>query len=139
MRHPQKISVHLSGVEGWPTRLTTLNGETVSGSKAPRFTLEKINESLPVLQKRINTVNQDRRSEFQVSDAVAFGDFLIGRSRVQAADVGIRLVARKSQAGQHNSTQEEIAFLKQLRAKSALIQLHRYETWMSHRSHRRLV
>jgi len=69
---------------GW---LTTLDGETVSGSKPPRFTPEKINEALSVLQKRIKTTNLDRKSEFQVSDAVAFGDFLIGRSRVQAADV----------------------------------------------------
>jgi hypothetical protein len=122
--------------QGW---LTALNGETVSRSKAPRFTPERVNEALSAFQKRIKMVNQDRESEFQVSDAVAFGDFLIGRCRVQAADVGIRLVARKSQAGQHNSTREEMAFLKQLRAKSALIHLHRYETWMSHRSHRRLM
>jgi hypothetical protein len=81
----------------------------------------------------------DRKSEFLVSDAVAFGDFLIVRSRVQAADVGIRLVAHRGQASEHNSTRKEIAFLKQLRAKSALVQLHRYETWMSHRSHRRLM
>jgi hypothetical protein len=119
--------------------LTTLNGETVSDSKPPRFTPEKISEALSVLQKRIETTNRDRKSEFQVSDAVAFGDFLIGRSRVQAADVGIRLVARKSQVGERNSVREEIAFLKQLRAKSALVHLHRYETWMSHRSHRRLM
>ena len=84
-------------------------------------------------------MNLDRKSEFQVSDAVAFGDFLIGRSRVQVADVGIWLVARKARFGEHNSTRKEISFLKQLRAKSALVQLHRYETWMSHRSHRRLV
>jgi CTP-dependent riboflavin kinase len=40
--------------QGW---LTTVNGETVSGSKAPRFTLEKVNEALSALQKRIKTVN----------------------------------------------------------------------------------
>ena len=122
--------------QGW---LTTLNGETVSGSKPPRFTPEKTSEALSVLQKRIKTVNQDRKSEFQVSDAVAFGDFLVGRSRVQAADVGVRLTARKARAGERNSAREEIAFLKQLRAKSALVQLHRYESWMSHRSHRQLM
>jgi hypothetical protein len=122
--------------QGW---LTTLNGEAVSGSKPPRFTPEKVDEALAALQKRITAKNQDRKSEFRISDAVAFGDFLSGRSRVQAADVGIRLVVRNGQAGEHNSTREEIAFLKQLRAKSALVQLHRYEAWMSHRSHRRLV
>jgi hypothetical protein len=122
--------------QGW---LTTLNGETVSGSRPPRFTPEKIREALSTLQEIIETTNRDRKSEFRVSDAVAFGDFLIGRSRVQAADVGIRLVARKGQAGELNSAREEIAFLKQLRAKSALVQLHRFETWMSHRSHRRLM
>jgi hypothetical protein len=120
-------------------RLTTLDGEAVSGSKPPRFTPEKISETLSALQKRIETVNQDRKSEFQVSDAVGFGDFLIGRSRVQTADVGVRLVGRKGQAADRNSAREEMAFLKQLRAKSALLQLHRYETWMSHRSHRRLM
>jgi hypothetical protein len=125
-----------SDSRGW---LTTLDGETVSGSKPPRFTPEKVNEALAALQKRITAKNQDRKSEFRISDAVAFGDFLIGRSRVRAADVGIWLVARKARFGEHNSAREEIAFLKQLRAKSALVQLHRYETWMSHRSHRRLM
>jgi hypothetical protein len=119
--------------------LTTLDGETVSGSKPPRFTPQKVNEAVSTLEKRIKTMNQNRTSEFRVSDAVAFGDFLIGRSRVQAADVGVRLVGRNARAGEHNSAREEIALLKQLRAKSALVQLHRYETWMSHRSHRRLA
>lgn len=122
--------------QGW---LTTLNGETVSGSKTPRFTPEEVNEALLLLGKRIKTTNQDRKSKFRVSDAVAFGDFLIGRSRVQAADVGVRLVARKGPAGEQNSAREEFVFLKQLRGKSALIQMHRYETWMSHRSNHPLL
>jgi hypothetical protein len=42
----------------------------------------------------LKRVNQDSSAEYKIADAVAFGDFLAGRARVQAADVGIRLEPR---------------------------------------------
>src|SRR5271156_1965427 len=66
--------------------LTTLAGETVSGAKTPRFTPESIEEALAALRSRIKLVNQDSKSPYKITDAVAFGDFLGGQARVQAAD-----------------------------------------------------
>src|ERR1700730_8967076 len=106
--------------------LTTLAGEVVSGSKPPRFNPERVNEALSLLKDRLKAVNQDRHAEFRILDAVAYGDFLIGRSRVQVADVGVRLVARKHQSGEGSPLPEELDFLKQLRGKSALVQLQPY-------------
>jgi hypothetical protein len=114
--------------------LTTIYGEEVSGSQSPRFNLARVTGALAELKDRIQAQNRDRRAEFHVSDAVAFGDFLMARPRVQAADVGVRLVVLKD-----GTTQGELGFLKQLRAKSALIRLQSFEPWMSLRSHRRLV
>jgi hypothetical protein len=116
---------------GW---LTTPAGEDVSGSTLPRYKLGSVNETLTVFEKTIKSVNQDRNAKFHISDAIAYGDFLLGRSMVQAADVGVRLVPEESA-----SSRQTIDFLKQLRGKTAIIQLHPYEPWMSIRSHRKLV
>src|SRR5579859_407801 len=63
--------------------LTTPAGETVSGAKPPRFTRERIEQALDDLRTRIQQNNKDPRSQFRVTDAVAFGDFLLpDRSRV---------------------------------------------------------
>ena len=73
---------------------------------------------------------------------MAFGDFLSDRPRVQAADVGIEFVKRKSDDAQaHSATdnKERFAFLKQLRAKNAALNLQPYQEWMSKRSHQKLV
>jgi hypothetical protein len=119
--------------QGW---LTTPAGEEVSGSRLPRFKLDKVNEALSLLEKRIKSVNQDAQGRFKVSEAVAYGDFLLGRPNVQAADVGIRLIGAKP--GERNPS-ETLAFLKLLRGKTALIKVQPYETWMGERSHRRLA
>ena len=51
-------------------------------------------------------MNGDRSAEYKVADAVAFGDFLSGRARGQAADVGIRLSPRDPAAHDGNSAGE---------------------------------
>jgi hypothetical protein len=122
--------------QGW---VTTPAGEVVCRGRSPRFHLARVNEALAVLEDRLKSINQDRRAEFQIADAVAYGDFLTRRQRVQAANVGVRVLARKRQAGQRNSSAEVLAFLKQLRGQSALLELQPYQSWMSDRSHRRLV
>jgi hypothetical protein len=112
-----------------------------------------------VLKDRIKQNNKDPQAPFRVSDAVAFGDFLLpDRARVQAADVGIRLARSEStttrrarnQSPAHQNpipapprsasdAQAERKFLRDLRAKSAHLNLRPYADWMRTRSHRSLL
>jgi hypothetical protein len=119
--------------------LTTLNGETISGSVAPRFSLKHVKEGLAALAQRIGTINRDRRAAFRVAGAVAFGDFLSARKRVQAADVGVRLESLTHRRKKESPADDQRQFLKQLRAGSATIRVQTYKPWMSRRSHLRLV
>jgi hypothetical protein len=121
--------------------LTTLAGETVSGAKSPRFTPESIEEALAALRSRIKLVNQDSQAPYKITDAVAFGDFLSGPARVQAADVGIQLVGRKSEGGEHSKKEQlaRLAFLKQLRGKTQMLHVRPYQEWMGSRTHRSLL
>jgi hypothetical protein len=121
---------------------TTEQGDLVSGAKSPRFIRDGVEQSLSALQDRIQGINQDTNGQYRVTEAVAFGDFLSDRSRLQAADVGIRLVRRKSGANETETAREhaaEEAFLKQLRGKTASLHIQTYEEWMSARSHRKLL
>jgi hypothetical protein len=121
--------------------ITTLAGETVSGAKSPRYTPESIEDALTTLRNRIKLINQDSQSPYKIIEAVAFGDFLSDQARVQAADVGIRLVRKKSDFAEH-SKKEQVAqqqFLRQLRARSPMLNLKPYEEWMNLRNHRRLL
>jgi hypothetical protein len=121
---------------------TTEQGDLVSGAKSPRFTREAVEQGLSALSDRIQGINQDSNATYRVTEAVAFGDFLSDRSRLQAADVGIRLAPRKSGANETETAREHIAeeaFLKQLRSKTASLHIQPYEEWMSARSHRKLL
>ena len=60
--------------------LTTAAGEAVSNSKKPQFSLESVTQTLDTLEERIDAINRDKRSEFKITKAVAFGDFLTGRA-----------------------------------------------------------
>ena len=58
----------------------------MSGAKPPRFTRESVEQAVESLRERIGQVNKDQRATFRITDAVAFGDFLLSdRPRVQAA------------------------------------------------------
>jgi hypothetical protein len=118
--------------------MTTPAGESVSGAKPPRFTRESVRRAVDSLKDRIKQVNRDRKSPFRVTDAVAFGDFLGDRARVQAADVGIGLERRDKVAGEFHSAPEveaERDFLQQLRGRSALVNIRPYVEWMRKRTH----
>jgi hypothetical protein len=121
--------------------LTTLAGETVSGAKSPRFTPESIEEALAALRSRIKLVNQDSKAPYKITDAAAFGDFLSGQARVQAVDVGIQLVRRKSEGGDHSKKEQvaRLAFLKQLCEKTQMLNVRPYQEWMGGRTHRSLL
>ncbi len=115
--------------------LTTASGEIVSGSKPPRFTCERVDGGVSKLFDRIAAINRDRNAGFEITEAVAFGDFLAGRANCQAADVGIELTPRET-ATAHAEARN---FLKQLRGKNRFLNVRPYEPWMSKRSHRRLL
>ncbi len=119
----------------------TEQGDLVSGAKSPRFTRQSVEEALAALRDRIKAVNQDPNARYRITEAIAFGDFLADAARVQAADIGIRL-APKGDAQMPTSAKEhaaEIAFLKQLRGKTPLLNVQAYEDWMGSRTHRTLL
>jgi hypothetical protein len=121
---------------------TTLQGESVSGSKPPRFTRKSVDKALSDLRERIRDTNGDPNALYKIAEAVAFGDFLVDPPRVQSATVGIRLILRNDDSQELKSAHHKAAestFLKQLRGKGSLVRLQRYEPWMSARSHRNLL
>jgi hypothetical protein len=129
--------------------MTTPAGETVSGAKAPRFTRESVEQALTALQNRIKANNKNRQAPFRITNAVAFGDFLLpDGARVQSADVGIRL-ARQEEAKQKDApvvearsaseAKAERSFLRDLRARSTHLNLRPYADWMRQRNHRDLL
>jgi len=130
--------IEVSKDGGW---FTTVAGGTVSGSKPPRFTPEAVEAAISKLAERIKTVNHDASAQFRVAKAVAFGDFLGGRARVQAADVGVQLRPREPASAEEGSAIEKAAerdFLKRLKARSPMLDIRSYEDWMGSRSHRKL-
>jgi hypothetical protein len=83
-------------------------------------------------------VNRDKRSEFKVTKAVAFGDFLTGRAQVQAADVGVEFSRRDLSGNQGQMESKRQEFMNGLKRKSRLFTVQTYRPWMSLRSHRNL-
>lgn len=127
-----------SGHDEW---MTTIAGESVSGSKIPRFTPERVEKALADLRTRIDEVNRDSRAPYQITKAVAFGNFLQHRTRVQSVEVGIQLKSRNSEAEDSGSAEErkrQMAFLKALKGKSGVLQVRTFENWMSERTHTKL-
>ena len=122
------------------TWLTSIAGENVSGSVTPRFARDSVENALSSLKERIKELNRDAKVDFVVSEAVAFGDFLGGRPRVQAADVGLALAKKP---GERPSVpvgpQAATALLKKLKNKSPLLHVRPFEEWMGKRTHLRLL
>jgi hypothetical protein len=120
--------------------LTTPAGEVLSGSRPPRFSADAVTKALSAIEERLSAVNKDKQARYTVSKAVAFGDFLSGRARVQAADVAVLLKPRK--AGAESGSEEKSArqkFLKDLRGRTVAIQLREYEEWMTQRKYRKVM
>ena len=133
---------YVKSAEGGREWFTTAAGQTVSGSKLPHYTSERVETALAGLKERIAAARKDFKSPYKIAAAVAFGDFLGDQPRVQAADVGIELARRKSDASENTSATESkarLAFLKQLRGKNAALNVLPYEEWMSKRSHQKLL
>lgn len=125
--------VRRSGKDEW---LTTIEGETVSDSVAPRYKKEAVDEALAALQVRIRKLNADRTATEIIRRAIAFGDFLSDRARVQAADIGIEVNPRGTKgAPQHPAA----AVLSALKARSPMLHLLPFAPWMANRTHRQLL
>jgi hypothetical protein len=127
--------------------MTTPAGEIVSGSKAPRYSRATVEKSLAAFADHVRRVNEDSRAPYKIAVAVAFGDFLTDRVRVQAADIGIRLTPRSFAAElpqeaarpvQKGEQERQASFLKQLRGRTPLLNILPYAEWMSVRTHRNL-
>ena len=137
------------GARGDQQWMTTPAGETVSGAKPPRFTPESVQQALAALKDRIQQNNKNRQAPFRITNAVAFGDFLLpDRARVQSADVGIRLLRREDSQRKNTSPVEprsatdakaERNFLRELRAKSTHLALRTYADWMRQCTHQDLL
>jgi DNA-binding MarR family transcriptional regulator len=133
-------------LQGYITRrgksewMTTTSGESIAGAKLPRFTRDAAERALSNLRKQIEQINADSDAEFRITKAVAFGDFLRQQPRVQPLDIGILLAARKP-PGQSRRAQRraDASFLKTLRGRSAILNIHMYEDWMGSRSHINLL
>ncbi len=128
--------------EGRSEWMTTAAGESVSGAKMPRFSRESVHKALTTLADRITDINKDKNSAYKIAEAVAFGDFLFeDRAKVQAADVGVRLVHRGeiSDTRSASDAKAEASFLKHLRGKMQMLNLRPYADWMSKRSHKKLI
>lgn len=121
-----------AGANEW---MTTLSGEDVSGSKPPRFTRERVAQALEDLRRRVAEINRDSKAPYKITKAVAFGDFLSDRPRVQSAEVAISLERRGSGADDAG----ERDFLRQLHTKGGVIQVRPFEPWMRERTHRSLL
>ena len=121
--------------------LRTPAGESVSSSKMPRYSRESVEQSLASFADHLNRVNEDSSAEYKIAEAVAFGDFLSKRARLQAADIGIKLEPRNRAARENSASEYEHqqTFLKQLRGRTPLVNLHPYADWMSARTHRCLM
>ena len=97
-------------------------------------------DAIAGLRDRIKAANEDTNVAYRITDAVAFGDFLSDAARVQAAEVGIRLAPKSDgPVSPAKARAAENVFLKQLRGKTALLNVVPYEDWMSSRSHVRLA
>ena len=128
-----------TGSKDW---MTTPQGEIVSGSKFPRYNRQAVERSLDSFADHLKRVNEDPSADYKIGEAVAFGDFLSGRARVQAADVGVRLEPRNPMAHHPHWAGEQDrqeAFLKQLRGRTPLVSIQPYSEWMSARTHRKLL
>jgi hypothetical protein len=110
--------------------ITTPAGDAVSGARVPRFSPGNVKKAVEALRQRIKQNNKDAKAAFEVSRAVAFGDFLLNdRARIQAAD-GIGSIRRDGDAvekGSASDAEAEEAFLRMLRGKTALLSVKRYE------------
>src|ERR1700678_4741480 len=135
----RQMQGYIKPAEGRNVWMTTLDGDSVSGATLPRFSADTVKQALADLSARIRASNRDTSSEFRIAAAVAIGDFLSERRRVQAANVGIELIRRKvSRTERRVPEGQEAGFLEALRDGEKKIRIVAFEPWMRHRTHLQL-
>jgi hypothetical protein len=72
----------------------------------------------------------------KVARIVVFGDYLSDRDRLQAAEIGVEFAQGGEQGAAEMDAERQA--IKELKARSAVLNLHVLEPWMVTRSHRAL-
>jgi hypothetical protein len=119
--------------------IVTEQADAVSGAKQPRFTRASVDKAIAGLLDRVRAINADHNAAHKVSRVVVFGDYLSSRERLQAADVGIQFERPREvrEGAAEHETEERI--LKDLKARSAALNVRLLEPWMVRRTHRVLL
>lgn len=116
--------------------VVTEQADAVSGAKDPCFTRAAVDNAIAGLLERVRAVNADPDAGHKVGRLVVFGDYLSGRDRLQAADIGVELESsREVREGAVEHAAEE-RILKALKARSAALNVRLLEPWMVQRTHR---
>ena len=122
--------------------MTTLGGDEVAGSTAPRYKRERVEEALSSLRGRIAEINHDPHAPYKITEAAAFGDFLRDGPRVQSAEVGLQVKRRNPDSAVTDSPaghRAERVFLRTLQVKGGVLRVVAFEPWMNKRTHRDLL
>jgi hypothetical protein len=117
--------------------VATEQANAVSGAKQPRLVRAAVEKAIAGLLDRVREWNAAHRSGIKVVRVVVFGDYLSDRDRLQAAEIGVEF-ADGSEEGAAEKDAEHQA-IKELKARSAMLNLSLLEPWMIARSHRVLL
>jgi hypothetical protein len=93
-------------------------------------------QGLTALRTRIKCNNADRQATFRVTEAVAFGDFMLKRPLAHAADVGIALTKNGRSPTPRAA---ESALFKHFCGRQDFLHLTHYQPWISARLHQSLI
>jgi hypothetical protein len=116
--------------------IATEQADAVSGAKQPRFVRLAIEKAIAGLLDRVREWNAAHRSGTKVARVVLFGDYLSDRDRLQAAEIGVEFVQGREEGAAEKDAERQA--IKELKARSAMLNLRVLEPWMVARSHRAL-
>ena len=114
-------------------RVTT-QGAAVAGAQRPRFKRTSVERAIQAFKERVEALNRDDQAQFEVLQAVVFGDYLSGGEMLQPAEVGVELASR---AGSRSAPEPGggAEALKRLKARSPMLTVRTMEEWMRSRQH----
>ncbi len=117
--------------------VTTEQADVVSGAKPPRFTRSSVEKAISALLDRVRAWNAAHRSGINVARVIVFGDYLSDRDRLQAAEIGVEFAHGGEPGAEEHETEQQA--IKELKARSAMLNLRVLEAWMLGRVHRVLT
>jgi hypothetical protein len=120
---------------GW--WVATEQANAVSGAKQPRFVRTAVEKAIAGMLDRVREWNAADRSGTKVARVVVFGDYLSDRERLQAAEIGVEFADGGEEGAAEKDAERQA--IKELKARSAMLNLHVLEPWMVARSHRVLL